>query len=200
MAAVLVTGTGALVAALLAVSGAPAAGIPLLAGALVVRTMLVARAERSVAGARAEERVGDRLRRLRADAVLFGVRLPNARGDVDIVALGPMAAAVEVKLGVGWVRARADGRVLVQRRPLPGRPLRQAVAMAAATRRTAGIETHVVAVLCVSEMRQRPKLVHVDGQPVWLASARHLRRVLRRLPRELDRTAAIRAATRLAPR
>jgi hypothetical protein len=182
---------------LLLVAGAPVAGLAALLVGLAIRTTLLGRAEQAAAGARAEERVGERLRRLKADAVLYNVRLPNARGDVDVVALGPMAAAVEVKLGYGRLRVRRDGRVVVGGRPLPGRPVRQAIAMAAATRRTAALATPVDAVLCVSEMRQRPKLVDVEGIPVWVTSARHLRRVLRRLPQELDPGTARKAAERL---
>ena len=186
-----------MVAALLLVAGAPLPGLVVFGAALATRSMLNGRAERAAAGGRAEARVGARLGRVRADAILFNARLPGVGGDVDIVVLGPMAAAVEVKLGAGRVRVKGDGRVVVGGRTLPGRPLRQAVAMAAATRRAAGLATPVDAVVCVSDMRQRPRLADVDGIPVWVASARHLRKVLRRLPRELDRPTALEAADRL---
>jgi hypothetical protein len=188
---------GVVVAALLIVAGAPLPALAVLGGALTARSMLVGQAERAAAGGRAEARVGARLARMRADAIIFNARLPGVRGDVDVVVLGPMAAAVEVKLGAGRVRVKPDGRVVVGGRPLPGRPIRQAVAMAAATRRAAGLATPVDAVVCVSEMRQRPRLVEVDGIPVWVSSARHLRRVLRRLPKEVDRPTALEAADRL---
>lgn len=198
--AALSAAAGAVLGAVLLVAGAPGAGLAVLVTGLAVRTTLLGRAERAAAGARAELRVGDTLRRLRADAVLYNVRLPDTRGDVDVVALGPMAAAIEVKLGSGRVRLRRDGTLRVGGRTLPGRPVRQAVAMATATRHAARLGTPVDAVLCVSEMRQRPKLVDVDGIPVWVTSARHLRRVLRRLPREVDRATAHEAASRLRAR
>jgi|GEM_PF-3294111 len=191
----LVATAGVLAASLLLVAGLPLAGLGVLLAALASRSVLAGRAERAAAGANAERRVAEHLGRLRADVIIHNARSPGFSGDVDIVVLGPMAAAVEVKLGAGKVRLAADGQVRVAGRLLPGRPLRQAVAMAAATRRTTGLAAPVAAVLCVSEMRQRPRLVDVDGVAVWVTSARHLRRVLLRLPHHLDRAEAHVAAS-----
>lgn len=189
--------SGAVVAALLLVAGAPALGLGVLAGAFVGRGILLRRARRAEAGERAEHRAAGGLTRLRADVVAYNARLPGRSGDVDIVVLGPMTAAVEVKLGTGRVRIARDGSVHVGGRRLPGRPLHQAVSNAAALRRTLGLRDEVDAVLCVTEMRQRPRLVDVDGWPVWITAGRHLRRVIRRLPGDLPRDVALDLSERL---
>ncbi len=158
---------------------------------------LMGRARRAEAGHRGETEVAEALHRVRADAVVHGARLPGHRGDVDIVVLGPMVAAIEVKRSTGRVRWRRDGSVWVGGRRLPGRPLRQAVAQAAAVRRSLRLGAPVDAVLCVTGMRQRPRLARLDSSDVWITSARHLRRVLRRLPPAMDRRAARDAAASL---
>lgn len=155
------------------------------------------RAARAHAGAAAEHDAAARLRRVRAAAVAYDVRLPGLHSDVDAIVLGPMAAAVEIKRAYGRVRCYGDGTVRAGRNALPGRPLAQAIAQAAAVRRTVGNVDHVDAVLCVVGMRQRPRLVDVNGVDVWVTSLRHLRRVLRRLPNRIARDDAKRAAAEL---
>lgn len=191
-AVVVVAGVG--LAALLLVAGLPAAGLLVVVAGLAGRAWLMRAAGRAAAGAHAEDRAAGGLARLRADVVVYNARLPGRYGDVDVVVLGPMAAAVEVKLGAGRVRVRRDGTVRVGGRTLPGRPLHQALAGAAAVRRGLRIAVEVDAVLCVTEMRGRPRLIDVDGWPVWVTSARHLRRVIRRLPGGLGREEALAAA------
>ncbi len=197
LAAAAVLATAALLAAALAAAGAGTAMLAVVVVGWAGFRMLRSGAVRARAGAQAEVDVAAALRRAGATAVVYNARLPGCRGDVDAVVLGPMAAAIEVKRATGRVRCYADGRVRVAGRMLPGRPLRQAIAAAVAVRRTLGLEGHVTAIVCITGMRRRPRLVTVSDVPVWVASPRHLRRVLRRLPRLIGRTEAREAAHRL---
>lgn len=145
------------------------------------------RIRRAEAGRATEQRVGRSLDRLRAGAIVYGVERADRRGDIDVVVLGPWAAAVEVKSGRGRVRFFADGSVRVGRRMLPGRPLRQAVAGAASLRRMLQVPVWVEPVLCIEGMRQRPRQVHMDGHLIRVCNGRHLPRVIRRLERQMTR-------------
>lgn len=178
-------------------AGAPLVGLLAVAGGWLLHRRAHGAARRATAGSHAEEDVARRLRSVGAAFVAFDVQLPGRRGDIDAVVLGPMAAAVEVKRAEGRVRFRRNGQVVVAGRKLPGRPLLQAVVQAAAVREASAIDGQVDAVLCVTGMRQRPRIVSHEQTDVWVTSARHLRKVLRRLPRELDRRAAASAAARL---
>ncbi len=181
-------------ASLLAI-GAPLAGLAVVAIGWLMSRRASTGARRAQAGRDAEIEVAHRLRRVRAAAIVYDARFPGRSGDVDVVVLGPMAAAVEVKRGSGRVRCKPDGRVVAGGRELPGAPLRQALAQAVATRRAVGLDARVEAVLCVTEMRQRPRLVGVGDDEVWVTSMRHLPKVLRRLPRSIDRATALDAAS-----
>ena len=142
-------------------------------------------ADRRVARARSgligERLVARHLRRF--GVVIHGWVPPGRRGDVDVVVLAPCVAAVEVKRAEGKVRARGDS-VLVGGRPLPGAPLRQAVSGAVAVRAALDSPVPVHAVLCVTGMTQRPRVMSSGQVPVVVCSARHLKRVLRRLDRD----------------
>lgn len=197
LAAIGVVVVGAIGAALLLVAGLAATGLAVIVVAWFARRSLLAGSSRALAGARAEQLVAGAVRRVRAHAVVFNARLPGRRGDVDVVLLGPMVAAVEVKRGTGRVRWSPDGRVRVGGRLLPGRPLGQVVAQAAALRRALDGVDHVEAVLCVTGMRQRPRLAVVNDVEVWVTSARHLRRVAHRMPRRVGRQEAERMASSL---
>jgi hypothetical protein len=76
---------------------------------------------------------------------------------------------------------RSDGTVLVGGVPIPGDPLRQAVRGAAFVRQTADTDEIVGAVLCITGMKQRPRVMEWSGTSVTVCSARHLRTVLRRI-------------------
>jgi hypothetical protein len=175
------------VATLLAVAGAPLPAVVVLGAGWSGRRLLWSRSGRAIAGAHAEIATARLMRRVPAAVIVYNARLPGRRDDVDVIMLGPMAAAIEIKRGSGRVRWYADGRVRVDGHMLPGRPLRQAIAQAVATRRALGMDGYVDAVLCVADMKNRPRLTSIDGVDVWITSARHLRRVLKRLPHQLDR-------------
>ncbi len=146
--------------------------------AAVVWSVGEGRVNRARAGESAELEVGRHLGGF--GTVVFGWRPPGVRFDVDVVVLEPCLAAVEVKRAEGRVRRRSDGVVLVGGVPIPGDPLRQAVRGAACVRQAADVEELVGAVLCITGMRQRPRVFEWSGTPVTVCSARHLRRVLRR--------------------
>lgn len=145
------------------------------------------RIRRAAAGVRGERAVAATLGR--SATVVFGWQPPGARFDVDVVVTWPALAAVEVKHAAGRVGTRDDGSVRVGGAWLPGLPMRQAVRGAASLRRHLGVDPPVTAVLCVTGMSQRPRLATSSGVPVVVCSQRHLRRVLRRLPRSDRRDA-----------
>jgi hypothetical protein len=162
--------------------------------ATVVWSVGEGRVKRARAGESAEFEVSRRLRGF--GTVVFGWRPPGVRFDVDVVVLEPCLAAIEVKRAGGRMRRRSDGTVLVGGVPIPGDPLRQAVRGAAFVRQTADSEELVGAVLCITGMRQRPRVVEWSGTPVTVCSVRHLRRVLRRIgPRRSRREAKVLAAS-----
>ena len=169
-------------------------GVVATAGAVRRYRPLIARAR---AGAAAERTVAATLRRCRAGLVAHSVRLPGGRGDLDVVILGPAAAVVEVKRASGRTVVHRDGTVRVGRRLLPGNPVRQTLGGAAALRRFLGDVERVDAVLCVTGMRQRPRRVSVGSGELTVCSARHLARVVRRLPPRLDAGQSARAIGRL---
>ena len=162
------------------------------AGWLGIRWMR-ARARRAIAGRDAERRVARMVRRARPRATLWNLWLSGITGDVDVLALGPMAAVVEVKRGQGRVRIDPDRTVRVGGRFIHGDPLRRTARTARVLSRRFGVD--VDAVVCIEGMRQRPRHVDVPapGDPdraVVVCAARHLPRVLRRLERRLDPRAA----------
>ncbi len=140
---------------------------------------------RAAAGASAEAQTATFLKRARAEAVLFDVGLGDT--DVDIVALGPIAAAIEVKRAAGRVRVRPDGSISAGGRRLPGRPSRQAIAASARLAGLLDAGVWIDPVVCVTDMVGRPKRLQVAGQPVTVCAAASLPRVLRKLPRRLER-------------
>jgi hypothetical protein len=148
-------------------------------GAVVVR-FHVGGLARASAGAATEEEIASRLRRLRVEAVLYGLVLPGRRSDVDVILIGPIAAAVEVKRGSGRLRVGGDGSITAGARRLPGRPLDQAARGARAVARV--LDVDVYPILCISDMRGRPQRYRIDDEEVIVCSARHLVRVVRRLP------------------
>jgi hypothetical protein len=194
-AVILVAGSGAAMAGAVADSRLVVA-VAVAATVAAVRRYrpLIARAR---AGADAEEMVATALRRCRAGLVAHSVRLPEARGDLDVVILGPVAAVIEVKRASGRTVVRSDGTVRVGRRLIPGNPARQVLGGAASLRRFLGDVERVDAVLCVTGMRQRPRWVEVGAGELVVCSARHLGRVVRRLPSRLDARQAARAIGRL---
>jgi hypothetical protein len=147
---------------------------------------------RAAAGIRSEDRVARILARSGAAAVIHGADLAptgRARGDVDHVVLGPVAATVETKTGRGVARARGE-QLQVGRRLLPGRPLHQASVHARQLTRRIGVPA--TAVLCVVDMVGAPFTVG----DVTVCSAADLAGVLGRLPQVLDRAgASVLAAT-----
>ncbi len=146
------------------------------------------RVNRARAGESAEVEVGRQLRGF--GTLVFGWQPPGVRFDVDVVVLEPCLAAVEVKRAEGRVRRRSDGAVLVGGAPIPGDPLRQAVRGAAFVRQMADTDELVGAVLCITGMKQRPRVMEWSGTSVTVCSARHLRTVLRRVrPRTSRRDA-----------
>jgi len=137
------------------------------------------RVGRAIAGEAGERLVASRLGW--RTAAVFGWRSPGARFDVDVVVFEPCVAAIEVKRGQGRLRVLGDGAVSAGGRPIPGRAVRQATRGAAALRSAAGLDQHVTAILCITHMVGRPRVV-VDGEnPVVVCSAKWVRRVLRRL-------------------
>ncbi len=140
------------------------------------------RGAQAAAGAAAERLVGSHIHRLRAGGIIWGHRPTGRGGDIDLVVLGPWIAAIEIKHGSGRVRVHSDGSVRVGRSWLPGRPVRQAVGNAAALRRSLRSENFVDAILCVSEMRGRTRIVETDHGKLVVTSARRLRSAIRRLP------------------
>jgi len=189
-------GLAAAGAVVLAVAvGRPATAVVVVLVGILARRHLRGRAAAADLGSQTEIIVAHRLRRFRPDVLLFDVDLRDRRADVDAVVLGPVAATIEVKTARGRAQYLDDGRVRVGGRWLPGRPLAQAASHAAAVGRWSPV--HVEAILCLSGMWGRPRLVEYGATEVWVTSARHLRRVLRRLPRVLDRPTARRLADRL---
>lgn len=146
------------------------------------------RIARARAGLEGEREVAGRLRGF--GIVIYGWQPPGAGFDVDVIVVDPCVAAVEIKRASGRVRTRDDGTVFVDGRRLPGVPLRQAVRGAVALRRAVDLRSEVDAVLCVTGMRQRPRIATSNGVPVIVCSARHLRRVLRRLSHPAAREGA----------
>ena len=147
------------------------------------------RARRAVAGRDTERRVARMVERARPRVTLWNLWLSGVTGDVDLLALGPMVAIVEVKRGDGRVRIDADGSLRVGGKPVHGDPLRRTARTARVLSRRFGID--IDAVVCIEGMRQRPRQVEVPapGDPdraVVVCSARHLARVLRRLEGRLD--------------
>lgn len=122
--------------------------------------------------------------------VVFGWRPPGVRYDIDVVVIEPCLAAVEVKRAEGRLRLRSDGTVVVGGVPIPGEPLRQAVRGAATVRRAIGTTELVAAVVCITGMRQRPRVWEWSGTLVVVCSGRHLRRVLRALEPSHSRSQA----------
>jgi len=176
--------------------GRPFGALVVLMVGLGVRRRLRRRAAAADVGAEAEIDVAERLRRFRPAALLFDVDLRGRRSDVDAIVLGPVCAVIEIKRAGGRAVYLDDGRVRAGGRWLPGRPLGQTAAHAAALR--AEVDVPVEAVLCLTRLRGRPRIVEYGRTEVWVTSARHLRRVLRRLPHVLDRAEAKRAAASLA--
>jgi hypothetical protein len=156
----------------------PAAGAAGLVVGLVGWWYSAVRALRSRSGAIGEREVARQLGR--SAVTIHNWRPPGRRGDVDVVVGAPVLAAIEVKRASGRVRCGADGTTFVGGRALPGTPLRQAVGGAAAVRNAVD-GGHVEAILCVTGMTNRPKVVSIGTSHVTVCSARHLRRVLRRL-------------------
>lgn len=146
------------------------------------------RARQAAAGAAAERFVASHVQRLRAGGMIWGHRPSGRRGDIDLVILGPWVAAIEIKRGSGRVKVYADGAVKVGRTWLPGSPVRQAVGNAAALRRTLANQDYVDAILCVSEMRGRTRIVETEHGEVVVTSARRLRSAIRGLPRRTTRS------------
>lgn len=173
-------------AVLAAVDGAwaPAFAVAVALSAVVGWRWATTRVARARAGVAGERVVSRALRGF--GTVLYGWVPPGRRSDVDVVVVDPCVAAVEVKRASGRVRTRDDGTVLVGGSRLPGSPLRQAVGGAAAVRRALGTPVPVHAVLCITDMSQRPRVATSNGVPVVVCSVRHLRRVLRRLERTAD--------------
>ena len=188
-----VVGFGGAFAAVL--SGRPALALTFVVVGLMVRHRLRGRAYAARVGAEAESAVAERIRGFRPEVALFGLDLRGRRADVDAVVLGPVAATVEVKRASGRVRVMDDGTVRVGRTWLPGRPLSQAAAHAAAVGRFT--EEHVEAVLCITGMRQRGRVFDHGSTEVWVTSARRLPATLRRLPRVLTSREARQLAQRL---
>lgn len=174
-------------AALAAGMELPVVAIGLVAGGMAAAARLQAGASRAAAGARAEAEVAAHLAGTRIAGVLWGHRLPGRRGDVDLIALGPCLAAVEIKHGSGRVRVNEDGRVRVGGRWLPGAPGNQAVFNARALGRALDTTDDVDAVLCVVGMRGRAQRLALAAGDLVVTSARRLPRTLRRLPARLPR-------------
>lgn len=175
---------------MLAVAGLGAGLSPLVAAPILGASILMVwvgqgRVLRARAGTAGEREAASWLRGF--GTVVFGWRPPGARFDVDVVVVEPVLVAVEVKRAEGRVRIRRDGAVLVDGVPIPGEPLRQAVRGGASVRAALGLEELVPAVLCVTGMRQRPRRVEHSGMVVTVCSARHLRRVVRRVGPRVSR-------------
>jgi len=103
------------------------------------------------AGIRAEDKTARYLAKSGVAAVVHGAQIPT--GDVDHVALGPVALAIETKYGRGAVSV-SGGKVRVGGRQLRGDPLGQA-------RRNADIVSRQLRVQCtpvlvISEGTVRP--------------------------------------------
>ncbi len=179
-----------------ALLGRPLTALVAVIVGLGLRHRLRRRATVADVGAEAEIEVAGRLRRYRPAALLFDVDVRGRRSDVDAIVLGPVCAAIEIKRAGGRAFFLDDGRVRMGGRWLPGRPLGQTAAHAAAV--GAAIDVTVEAVLCLTRLRGRPRIVEYGRTEVWVTSARHLRRVLSRLPHVLDRAEAKRAAALLA--
>jgi len=191
-----------LVSSISAAIAVASAGLPVVALVLLVSGAIGAarmrrRAAQAAVGAAAERMVAAQVHRLRAGGMIWGHRPPGRRGDIDLVVLGPWIAAIEIKHGSGRVKVYADGAVKVGRSWLPGRPVRQAVGNAAALRRSLGSEGFVDAILCVSEMRGRTRIVETDHGEVVVTSARGLRSAIRRLPHRTSRAEGRHLAERI---
>lgn len=159
--------------------GWPVFGFPAL-GVLLQRRMR-AMSARARAGSATERMVAGRISRVRPTAVLFNLRLSGVHGDIDAVVLGPMAAIVEVKRAAGRVRVSRDLTLTVGRRPLHGRPIERSLAAAGALRERTGLPFD--AIICVSDMTQRPRRIPVGPHELTICSSHHLPHILRRLQR-----------------
>jgi len=169
----------------LVLTGQPLAALAGLTFAWLVTRHAGGRIRRARAGAGAESATSTHFRFVRVEAVMFD--LPVAPGDIDVVVLGPVAAAVEVKRASGKVRIRRDGSMAVGGRPIPGHPGRQAIAGASRLSTQLGNGVWVDPVVCLTGMAGRPRVTEICGQSVVVCAPRHLSRVLKRLPRRLER-------------
>jgi hypothetical protein len=139
------------------------------------------------AGIDAERAVAAAIESCDVTAVVHGARV--AGGDADHVVLGPCAAVVETKHGLGpvWVDSSDAGMLWVSGRRLRGEdgsPVRQVLRQANALAEL--LEAAMVSVVCVAGMTSAPFVT--DG--VHVCSATDLPHVLASLPVVLDPAAA----------
>ena len=184
---------GGVVAA--ALTGRTAAVFPIAVVAFMIRHRLARGIRMAEVGAAAEISVAARLSRLRASVVLFDIDLRGRRSDIDIVIVGPGVATVEVKRARGRIKAMSDGTLRVGGQWLPGRPLAQAASHAVAVSRFT--DRHVEAILCITGMTQRPRIIEYKGTEVRVTSEAGLLKIVRKLPRVLGSVEAREIAHRL---
>lgn len=146
---------------------------------------------RAHAGIVSEQRVLEAIRQSNAVVVVNGARLNERGGDIDHVALGPMAAAIETKTGVGTVTVQGD-QLRLNTRPLKGASLRQVRSQATALSATVGAT--VTPVVCVVDMAGEPRVI--GG--VTVCSAGTLPGVLDRLDEVMDAAEALTVGKLLA--
>lgn len=139
------------------------------------------RAGQARVGVVSERKVVAELTRTGVRAVICGARPGGVGGDVDIVALGPGAAAIEVKTGYGKV-TYSRGALWVGNRRVMGDPIGQAARGAGRIGRALGGQVWVDALVCVPGMSNKPFSVRNGQTVVWVCGLGDLGYVLSRLP------------------
>ena len=153
-----------------------------------VRKHLGAAGRQSV-GANSERVVARALKRAGAYYVINNATLPGASGDADHVVLTSRGCAVvETKSGGGAVRIGAGAIVTGKGRRIPGDPIGQVLAQAAALRRLTG--QPVRAIVCIPWMSNK---AFTTGE-VTICSAPALPAVLAAMGGQLSAAAATHAA------
>jgi hypothetical protein len=148
---------------------------------------------RAHAGIVSEQRTLAAIRDSAVSVVVNGAKLADRSGDIDHVALGPVAAVIETKTGSGTVTVQGD-QLRCNTRVLKGASLRHVQSQARSVSRVLGVE--VAPIVCVVDMVGGP--LHVKG--VTICGVDDLADVLDALPVVLDADVAVGFGEQLAGR